>query len=321
VRNQGSGPTPGGVTLGVGFSVDGGQVSWSGGYSSSLAAGASAALTADGGPGGVNYWTTTAGVHTVTANVDDINRFAEADEGNNISNTNLTIYATGYAINCGGSATGSFTADAYWTGSANTYSNGTAIDTSGVTNPAPQSVYQTERWGYSTYTFSALVPGNYYTVRLHWAEISPSVNTTGDRRFHVTINGTQALTNFDIYAVAGGKFKAVTRQFAAAANGSGQIIIAFTQGASNEAKIGGIEITAATPVPLRFASVAMAGNELVMTWPAYLGKTYRPQYKTNLNEPIWLTLGSDLPGNGSTLTIGNAVGTGHQRYFRILQVN
>ncbi len=103
VLNQGSGSTPGGVTLGVGFSVDGTQVAWSGGYYSALAPGAAVTLSADGGPSGLNYWTATSGNHTITANVDDINRFAEADEGNNISSTNLLIYASGYAINSGGS--------------------------------------------------------------------------------------------------------------------------------------------------------------------------------------------------------------------------
>ena len=179
VLNQGSGPTPGGVILGVGFSVDGTQVAWSGGYSSALAPGASVVLTADGGPLGLNYWSATPGNHTVTANADDINRFAESDESNNLASTNLVVYAAGYAVNSGGAAIGSFAADNYWAGSTNTYSVANVIDNTGVTSPAPQAVYQTERWGNSTYTFSALVPGTSYAVRLHWAEISPSVSGAG----------------------------------------------------------------------------------------------------------------------------------------------
>src|SRR5207247_1461583 len=131
--------TPNGVTLGVGYLVDGIQYSWSGGYSSALAAGASVTLTADGGPSGVNYWAATPGAHTVTANVDDINRFAEGNEGNNVLDTNLTVYAPGYSLNTGGSTVGAFVADNYWSGSTNLYSVTNAIDTSGVTNPAPQA--------------------------------------------------------------------------------------------------------------------------------------------------------------------------------------
>jgi hypothetical protein len=92
VRNQGSAPTPSGVTLGVGFNMDGaGTVSWSGGYSSPLAPNGSVLLTADGGPSGPNYWTATAGLHTVVATVDDINRFSESIEDNNATNVSFFV--------------------------------------------------------------------------------------------------------------------------------------------------------------------------------------------------------------------------------------
>jgi hypothetical protein len=85
VKNQGGAATPNGVTLGVGFTVDGGSVvSWSSGFSGSIAAGSSILLTADGGPSGVNYWKATAGAHQLIGNVDDINRFPEGNEDNNI---------------------------------------------------------------------------------------------------------------------------------------------------------------------------------------------------------------------------------------------
>src|SRR5205823_6750917 len=87
VLNQGSAATPSGITLGVGFNMDGaGTVSWSGSYSSPLAPNASVLLTADGGPSGVNYWSATAGAHTIIATVDDINRFPESIEDNNATN-------------------------------------------------------------------------------------------------------------------------------------------------------------------------------------------------------------------------------------------
>src|SRR5207249_4983120 len=129
VLNQGSASTPGGTTLGVGFLVDGTEVSWSGGYSSALPPGASVTLGADGGPSGINYWTATPGSHTITANVDDINRFPEGNENNNTLDTTLSTYVRSYALNSGGSAAGAFAADAYWSGSTNTYSVTNAIDT------------------------------------------------------------------------------------------------------------------------------------------------------------------------------------------------
>jgi hypothetical protein len=194
-----------------------------------------------------------------------------------------------------------------------------AIDTTGVTNPAPQAVYQTERWGDSTYTFNALVPAASYNVRVHWAEISPSVTGIGDRRFHLTINGTQVLTNFDIYAAAGAKFKAVTREFAVSATGSGQITLQFSQGAQNEAKVGGIEIR---PVlPRLVCSPALTNGNVTLTWPTFPGKSYRVEYKNLLTTPGWSILGSDLLAQSNSLSITTSTAGIPRRFYRIRQLN
>lgn len=92
VKNQGTGPTPSGVVLGVGFSVDGSaNVSWSGSYTTSLSPGASVTLAADGGPTGSSLWIATPGPHTLTATADDINRFPESNENNNSLSLPLSI--------------------------------------------------------------------------------------------------------------------------------------------------------------------------------------------------------------------------------------
>lgn len=92
VKNQGTGATPSGIVLGVGFSIDGGpNVSWSAGFTSALAPGASVVLTADGGPNGPNTWVATPGAHTFTATADDVNRIAESNESNNALSVPLSI--------------------------------------------------------------------------------------------------------------------------------------------------------------------------------------------------------------------------------------
>jgi hypothetical protein len=55
------------------------------------------------------------------------------------------------------------------------------------------------------------------------------------------INGTTVLSNFDIYAVTGARYKAVVREFTATANASGQIVIKFNTITDN-ATIEGIQI-------------------------------------------------------------------------------
>jgi hypothetical protein len=144
------------------------------------------------------------------------------------------------AVNAGGGATGSFVADTGFN-QGNTYSDtSSAINTSGVSNPAPQAVWQTCRWNSSfTYTIPGLTPGATYTVQLDWAELTWTA--VGQRKFNVAINGTTELTSFDVFA-AGGYKTAVVRQFTVTANSSGQIVIAFTQGGADNPFISAIEI-------------------------------------------------------------------------------
>jgi len=316
VKNQGAAATPGGVTLGVGFLVDGIQYSWSGGYSTALGVGSSVTLTADGGPV-ANYWTATAGPHTVTANVDDINRFPEGNEANNVLETNLVVYVPGYAVNTGGNASGNFSADSFWSGSTNLYSVANAIDTNGVAFAAPQLIYQTERWSNFSYVLPNLVPGRPYTVRSHFAEISPSVMTTNDRRFHVFINGTQVLTNFDILASAGAKSRAVTCSFEVPADGNGVISISLTRGAANEAKLSGVEILPPANVSL---SCSVSGSTVVINWLSYPGKNYRVQYKTDLNAAPWNSLAGDVVGTGGVVAKSDSLGN-TARFYRVLILN
>jgi hypothetical protein len=144
----------------------------------------------------------------------------------------------GVQINSGGPAVAPFTADADFTGGA-TAGTGTAINTSGVTNAAPQAVYQTNRYGNFSYTVPGLTAGASYTARLHFAETYWTA--AGQRTFNVSINGKQVLTNFDIVGAAGAADKAVVEQFTAAADSTGKITIQFTTVKDN-AQVNGIEI-------------------------------------------------------------------------------
>jgi hypothetical protein len=153
-------------------------------------------------------------------------------------------YAAGNVqINAGGSATSPFVADTDFSGGTAVSSTNT-IDTSKVTNPAPQAVYQSNRYGNFTYTIPGLSAGGSYTVRLHFAETYWTA--AGKRTFNVSINGSQVLTNFDIYATAGGANIAVIEQFNATASSSGSIAIQFTTVVDN-AQVNGIEVLASSP--------------------------------------------------------------------------
>ena len=112
-----------------------------------------------------------------------------------------------------------------------------------ITGTSDPTLYQSERYGTFSYTFSNL-PAGYYTVTLLFAEIF--YNAAGKRLFDVSINGQQVLTDFDIFADAGGEFIADNKVYAnVAPNSAGQIVIQFTgttDSPDHNAKISAVEI-------------------------------------------------------------------------------
>ena len=160
--------------------------------------------------------------------------------------TNITIQLSNafkwpeasYKINCGGGDSHGFQGDkGYDTGMVESTKD--PIDVKSP-NAAPDVIYQTERYGDFTYTLP-VKPAAGYTVRLHFAEAKYS--KPGERKFNVDINGTAVLSDFDIYAEAGAKDKAVVKDFPNIAPGTdGKIIIKFHKGSADNAKINGIEI-------------------------------------------------------------------------------
>ena len=213
----------------------------------------------------------------------------------NSSEQIATLGAYSLAVNSGGNAAGQFGADANVTGG--TVGGGTTatIDTTGLVAPAPQAVYQAERYGNMTYTFPGLISGATYKVRLHSAETFWTA--VGLRRFNVLINGAQVLTNFDIIATAGSQNKAVINEFNAVATG-GQITIQYVT-VTDKARASGIEIILAQPAaPAGLA--AIAGNSQVsLNWSALPGATYTVKRALASGGPF-TTVFSGLTSTNST---------------------
>jgi hypothetical protein len=183
-------------------------------------------------------------------------------------------------ISAGGPAAAPYVADEDFTGGA-TSDTTHAITTTGLTDPAPQSVYQHNRYGNFTYTVPGLTDGGSYTVRLHFAE--EYWTTAGSRTFNVLINGTQVLTNFDIFATAGGEYIAVIEPFTATASSTGTITIQFVTVKDN-AQVNGIEI---------FPS-STSGNTVTVTTPASQTST--------VNTAASLQISASDSASGQTLT-------------------
>jgi hypothetical protein len=141
-------------------------------------------------------------------------------------------------INCGGAAASGFTDDTNYAGGTTAFTAWN-VNTTGVTNPAPNEVYETERYGNMTYTVQGLTPGASYKVRMHFCE--NYWTAAGQRTFNVSLNSVQVLSAFDVRATAGAQHKAVVREFTQNADAAGKFTIVFTS-LVNNALINGIEV-------------------------------------------------------------------------------
>jgi predicted GH43/DUF377 family glycosyl hydrolase len=168
------------------------------------------------------------------------------------STPDTPILSPDLRINCGGGSSipftfgtaavpsDAFSEDADFVG-GRVKTVGDAIDTH-AQNAAPASVYQSERWGACTYTIPVEAKAT-YTVRLHFAETT--FTQAGARKFNVNLNGKRVLTDFDVFAEAGGAFKAVVKDVSGIApDAAGHIVIAFSNGSADQPKISGIEVLA-----------------------------------------------------------------------------
>lgn len=152
-------------------------------------------------------------------------------------------------INAGGSAAAPFSADTGFSSSTIVDwagINSISYNKTGVTNPAPNAVYQFARVAPAgvgstlTFTQSGLIAGGTYFIRLWFYEGLLSM-TPGGRVFDVAINGVTVLSNFDIMTAAGGNDKAYVFEGHYSANGSGQILVTLTN-KTQLAIISGVEI-------------------------------------------------------------------------------
>ncbi|MET0413075.1 MAG: malectin domain-containing carbohydrate-binding protein [Polyangiaceae bacterium] len=144
------------------------------------------------------------------------------------------------AVNAGGGAGGDFDADVGFTGGTVAPKKSVSIDRTLVAEPAPELVYQTERWGAMSYKITGLVPNAARTVDLHFAEVV--FTKAAQRKFHVNINGTRVLTDFDIFKSAGAKNRAIVKSFDVTANAKGEIVVAFLLGSVNQPKLSGLVV-------------------------------------------------------------------------------
>lgn len=90
-----------------------------------------------------------------------------------------------------------------------------------------------------TYQFDVPNLGS-YNLRLKFADFQSTA--AGQRKFNVLVNGSAVLTNFDIFAEAGGRARAIDKLFAVSPPASGRITVTFVSGPGGDAIINAVQL-------------------------------------------------------------------------------
>jgi hypothetical protein len=70
--------------------------------------------------------------------------------------------------------------------------------------------------------------------------------------------------------------------------------------------------------PPSIESFGVANGAFELSWSALAGRTYRVQYKTNLNGTTWTDLVPDILATGPTATATNLIDGVPERFYRVL---
>lgn len=165
---------------------------------------------------------------TVSVDAHSINTFTWTDA---VDTYHVIAGSTSGAVGVNGDH---YTGDAHYTG------GGVATNDDPISATADDALYQPERNGDFSYSFP--VPDGRYKVTLKFSE--NYWTSSGSRKFNVALNGSSVLTNYDIYADTGARYKAVDKTFTTTAT-SGSIGLTFTS-VTDKAKVDAISIV---PLP------------------------------------------------------------------------
>ncbi|HEX8530731.1 MAG TPA: malectin domain-containing carbohydrate-binding protein, partial [Cytophagales bacterium] len=192
---------------------------------------------------GVFTWTPTAsGTFSCTVRVTD-NAYGQNTDEERITLTVTPSLPGAYRVNAGGNGfstldTRSFTADAYFSGGSVSAPTAAAI-----AGTADDYLYQTGRHG-ASFSYNFPTGNGAYDVVLHFAETyfgNTVPGGIGSRKFHVNLEGVRKLTDYDIFARAGGALRVAQETFRVTVS-DGTLNVAFLKGAADNPALKAIEV-------------------------------------------------------------------------------
>ena len=201
-----------------------------------------------------------------------------------------------------------------------------AIDRSNSNTWAPESIYQLERWGVHTITFTGLVPGATYLAELHLTENyfgGSSDGGAGSRIFNVVVNGVTKESNLDIYSAAGGPWRALCRQYEVTADASGEVAIRLANVKDNAHTSGAALFGSVAPsTPGSFAANVPDGTaDIVLTWsPSTDVRRYYLQRGESASGP-WTDVAELFPETSGTHTLAGVFDAMQPYHYRLVASN
>jgi pectate lyase len=148
-----------------------------------------------------------------------------------------------------------------------------------ISGTSDAALYQDERYGdlfnSNNFSYSFPVPSGTYQLTLKFAETD--FTGTGQRVFNVAVNGTPVLSNFDLYADAGGGDKADDKVFNNISPSAGQITVSFLPGSADSPKVNALQVITQPPIPTATPTAVPTATPVLTptpTPPAPNGKPY-----------------------------------------------
>ena len=201
-----------------------------------------------------------------------------------------------------------------------------AIDRSNSNTWAPESIYQLERWGVHTITFTGLVPGATYLAELHLTENyfgGSSSGGAGSRIFNVVVNDVTKESNLDVYSAAGGPWRALCRQYEVTADASGTVAIRLANVTDNAHTSGAALFGSVAPsTPGSFeANVPDGTADIVLTWsPSTDVRRYYLQRGESASGP-WTDVAELFPETSGTHTLAGVFDAMQPYHYRLVASN
>jgi hypothetical protein len=116
-----------------------------------------------------------------------------------------------------------------------------------------------------------------------------------------------------------------TYQYVPLRDASGNLAMVTFNGSTNTLQLirpvdvpasGDVNVNFLMLAPVFTTSASEVGTNLVVSFATLNGFKYQVQYKTNLTDPAWISVGSALPGNNAIQTVSDPIGAG-TRFYRV----